>query len=184
MKRAGTLDKTIAAQPHWDFVILQPSSKEAKDPDYYQTYEATPLLIEKIRKHSPDAKFIFYQPWPPNGDVEQASQYTLFRKEMMKTYDFYDYIPMMEAMFYAREKRPDLSIHRNPGNVHPGEDGGYLIACLLTCAITGESPVGLPATLSVNETYDHKSPEFIVEPDAAQFLQETAWKFYQERNGL
>jgi hypothetical protein len=184
VKRKGILDAALAAQPQWNFVVLQTSSKEAADPDYYQTHEAAPLLIKKIRAHSPDAKIIFYPSWPPNGDAEKASQYAAFRKTMMKKYNFFDFIPMMEAMFSARAQRPDLAIHRNPGNVHPGKDGGYLIACLLYCAVTGESPVGLPCTLTVAETYDHKNTQFTVTPDTAKFLQQTAWKFYQERKQL
>jgi hypothetical protein len=184
VKRKGTLDASIAAQPKWNFVILQTGSSEPNDPDYYQTHEAATLLIEKIRAHSPEAKIIFYQPWPYNVTGEETPLYSAFRKEMVEKYNFYDFIPMMEAMLYARAQRPDLAIHRNPGNVHPGKDGGYLIACLLTCAVTGENPDGLPSSLAVSETYDHKSTEFTIAPDAAKFLQETAWKFYQERNRL
>lgn len=184
LKRKGTLDSAVAGQPHWDFVILQAGSNEPKDPGYYQTHEAAPLIVEKIRAHSPDAKIIFYQPWPRNVTGEETPLYSAFRKEMVQKYNLYDFIPMMEAMLYAREQRPELAIHRNPRNIHPGMDGGYLIACLLYCAITGESPVGLPAVLAVAETYDHKSTEFSMDPVAAKFLQETAWSFYQKRSGL
>jgi len=183
-KRKGTLDKAIAEQTQWDFVILQPSGKEPTDPVYYQTHEAAALLVEKIRTHCPKTQIIFYQPWSYNFSDEQIPLYSAFRKEMTGTHHFSDFIPMIEAMCYARAEKPELTIHRNSGNVHPGVDGGYLIACLLTCGITGESPVGLPATLSVAETYDHKSTEFVVEPEDAKFLQETAWNFYQRRNEL
>jgi len=184
LKRKGVLDKAIAAQPQWDFVILQTSGKEPTDPEYYQTHEAAALLVEKIRTHSPDTKIIFYQPWPWGVTGDETPLYSAFRKTMVETYNLADFIPMMEAMLYARDQKPKLTIHRNPGNVHPGVDGGYLIACLLYCSITGESPINLPSTLTVNETYDHKSTEFAVEPAAAKFLQETAWNFYQRRNEL
>lgn len=184
LKRKGHLDRALAAQPKWDIVTLQTSSNEPNDPDYYQTHEAAPELVKMIREHSPDAKIIFYQPWPYNATGEETPLYSAFRKDMVERYQLYDFIPMMEAMLCARTERPDLAIHRKEGDVHPGYEGGYLIACLFYSAITGESPVGLPCAFTVAETYDHKSTEFSITPEAAAFLQKTAWDFFQRRNEL
>jgi transposase-like protein len=182
LKRKGVLDVALAKQAHWDFVILQVSSKEPNDPKYHQTHEVAPLLLKKIRAHSPATKIILYVPWRAVGNGDEIPQYAAFRKQMVEQYSLYTSIPMLEAMYYAQETRPKLTI-RSDDKVHPSYDGGYLIACLLYIAITGESPVGLPATLKVAETYDFKGTEFTVEKANAKFLQEIAWQFYQ-KHGL
>lgn len=184
LNRKGELDRALACQAKWDFVVLQTSSSEAKDPEYYQTHEAAPELVKMIRNHSPQAKIIFYQPWPRNATSEETRLFSSFRKDMVERYQFDEFIPMMEAMLYARSARPNLAIHRKEGDVHPGYEGGYLTACLFYCAITGESPVGLPAAFPVEETYDHKKTEFSASEGAAKFLQQTAWDFFQRRHEL
>ena len=180
LKRKGMFDAALAQQVHWDFVVLQISGKEPLDPEYYQTHEAALWLLNQIRAHSADTKIILYVPWPYACHEDKVSQYITFRKQMVEQYQLYTSIPIIEARSYARVTRPKLAIHRSPGNHHPGYDGGYLIANLLYIAITGESPVGLPNTLQVAETYDFKGTKFSIATENAQFLQEIAWKSYLE----
>ncbi len=79
------------------------------------------------------------------------------------------------AFTEARLARDDLSIWASKEDAHPGVHGAYLNACSLYAILTGESPVGLPATL--------KGPglekDLTITAADAKYLQEFAWKVYQ-----
>jgi hypothetical protein len=53
--------------------------------------------------------------------------------------------------------------------------GAYLNACSLYAIITGQSPVGLPATLRLPSG----AAEYAIAPRDATYLQELAWKVYR-----
>ncbi len=96
------------------------------------------------------------------------------------------------AFMEARLQRPDLHVILTKTNAHPGMHGSYINACSLFTLITGRSPVGLPATLTITATgnfppasQEKNRPaagtkvDFTVAPDDAKYLQEVAWKVYQ-----
>jgi hypothetical protein len=80
------------------------------------------------------------------------------------------------AFMEALLSRTDLRIVRSKADAHPGTHGAYLNACSLFAAVTGRSPVGLPATLKLA---DRKKKEYVVAPGEAKYLQELAWTVYR-----
>jgi hypothetical protein len=78
------------------------------------------------------------------------------------------------AFMEARLARRDLRITVSDQDAHPGIHGSYLNACSLFAIITGESPVGLPASLK-----PRGGRELSIAPEHAKYLQELAWKVYQ-----
>ena len=79
------------------------------------------------------------------------------------------------AFMEARLARPDLRVTVSEQDAHPGIHGAYINACSLFAILTGESPVGLPATLKI----PGREKDFTIAPDDAKYLQELAWKVYQ-----
>jgi hypothetical protein len=77
----------------------------------------------------------------------------------------------MEALL----ARPDLRMTVSKEDAHPGIHGAYLNACSLVAILTGESPVGLAATLKI----PGREKDLTLAPDDAKYLQEFAWKIYQ-----
>jgi hypothetical protein len=75
----------------------------------------------------------------------------------------------------ARLERRDLRITVSEEDAHPGIHGAYLNACSLFAILTGESPVGLPATLKI----PGRDEDLTITPDDAKYLQELAWKVYR-----
>src|SRR5215208_4553899 len=79
------------------------------------------------------------------------------------------------AFMEALLARPDLRIEVSKQDAHPGVHGAYINACSLFAILTGESPVGLPATLKI----PGRDKDLTIAPDDAKYLQELAWKVYQ-----
>ena len=75
----------------------------------------------------------------------------------------------------ARLGRRDLRITVSEENAHPGAHGVYINACSLFAILTGESPVGLPATLKI----PRRDKELTITPDDTRYLQELTWKVYR-----
>ena len=75
----------------------------------------------------------------------------------------------------ARLDRPGLQITKSATDAHPGAHGANINACSLFVAVTGKSPVGLPAALKISG----REGDFTIGPDDAKYLQEVAWKVYQ-----
>ena len=78
----------------------------------------------------------------------------------------------------ARLERPDLRVTKSKTDAHPGIHGAYLNACSLFTIITGNSPVGLPATLRITAAGGRRV-NYTIAPDDAKYLQEVAWKVYR-----
>ena len=79
------------------------------------------------------------------------------------------------AFTEARLARADLNITVSNEDAHPGVHGAYLNACSLYAILTGESPVGLPATLKI----PGRKNDLTITAADAKYLQELAWKVYQ-----
>jgi hypothetical protein len=79
------------------------------------------------------------------------------------------------AFMEARLERPDLHVTVSKTDAHHGLHGAYINACSLFTMITGQSPVGLPATLRI----PGRDVTFTIAPDDAKYLQQVAWKVYQ-----
>ena len=58
------------------------------------------------------------------------------------------YAPCSRAWKQVRDERPDIELHNLPDTDHPGTLGTYLNICCFYAALTGKSPVGLPADIS------------------------------------
>jgi hypothetical protein len=75
-------------------------------------------------------------------------------------------------------KRPDLRVTKSKTDAHPGIHGAYINACSLFTIITGQTPVRLPATLTITAD-SGKKKDFTLAAGDAKYLQELAWKVYQ-----
>jgi hypothetical protein len=79
------------------------------------------------------------------------------------------------AFMEARLERPDVHVTVSKEDAHPGIHGAYINACSLFAILTGENPVGLPATLKI----PGRDEDLTIAPDDAKYLQELAWKVYR-----
>jgi hypothetical protein len=68
-----------------------------------------------------------------------------------------------------------LKLYVSETDWHYGFHGRYLAACSLYAAITGSSPVGLPANLTIAKFSNNQPLEICVDPKDARYLQQVAW---------
>jgi hypothetical protein len=83
----------------------------------------------------------------------------------------------------VRMARPELRETYSKTDARPGAHGAYINACSIPALITGESPVGLPATFRI--TADANGGETVdstIAPDDAKYLQEAALRVYQRES--
>jgi hypothetical protein len=179
-KAKGLLTKVLDAGD-WEHVILCGAGTDKT------FHDCTDAVVAQIREKSPKAKIYLYNTWVPQGypDTQEAVTREGIRACLRNGLT---HIPCGEAMHAAHKARGDLQIFRTKTDSHPGLHGGYLLACAICAAITGQSPVGLPEAVTIPTSYDFmkesesgkKQAEFRVTPDSATFLQETVWRVHQE----
>ena len=110
-------------------------------------------IVKTFRETSPEARIVLYMTWgsqnkPEEQDVISDSCYEAARK--------YDLIvaPAGEAAWAVKKSHPDLMLHRDPKDSHPGCIGAYLAACTIFTAITETTPIDLPTSMMIPVSYD------------------------------
>ena len=151
-------------------------------------------FVKEVRTHSPHSKIILFPWWIPfgpnatNQGVMEVFQHCVEQAKLNNIWA----ATTVPAFMQARLERPDLHVTITKTDGHPGIHGSYINACSLFALITGQSPVGLPATLTVTARGDfpvtsqqknRPAPgtkvDFTIAPDDAKYLQQVAWKVYQ-----
>ena len=139
--------------------------------------DAVAAFVKQVRAHSPECKIILFPWWIPRGpDATNEGVMKVFHRcvEAARQNDIW-VATTGPAFAEARLARPDLHIWASEQDAHPGAHGAYLNACSLYAILTGESPVGLPATLKI----PGRDGDLTIAPDDAKYLQELAWKVYR-----
>ena len=134
-------------------------------------------FVKQVRVHSPDCKIILFPWWIPRGpDATNEGVMNVFRCCVEAARPNKIWVATTGPAFMeARLARPDLQVTVSKEDAHPGIHGAYINACSLYAILTGESPVGLPATLKV----PGREKDLTIAPDDAKYLQELSWKVYQ-----
>jgi hypothetical protein len=172
-----TLDHMLSARKVWDYVIMDAWQFRRGATDAPGFPDAVTAFVKQVRAHNPDCKIVHFPWWIPRGpDATKQGVMKVFHRcvDTAKQNDIW-VATTGPAFMEARLTRPDLHITVSDQDAHPGVHGAYLNACSLFAILTGESPVGLPATLKIPGRDKHLT----IARDDAQYLQELAWTVYQ-----
>jgi hypothetical protein len=139
--------------------------------------DAVTAFVKQVRAHSPHCRIILFPWWIPRGpEATNEGVMKVFHRcvEAARQNDIW-VATTGPAFMEARLERPDLRVTVSQEDAHPGIRGAYINACSLFAILTGENPVGLPATLKI----PGRDKDLTITPDDAKYLQELAWKVYQ-----
>jgi hypothetical protein len=171
------LDRMLSSRLVWDYVIMDAWQFRRGGTDAPGFPDAVAAFVKQVRAHSPHCKIILFPWWIPRGpDATNEGVIKVFQRcvETAKQNDIW-VATTGPAFMEARLARPDLQVTVSNEDGHPGTHGAYLNACSLFAILTGQSPVGLPATLKI----PGRDKDLTIAPDDAKFLQDLAWKVYQ-----
>lgn len=178
--------RLLASKEEWDYVVIDAWHLGRKRGAFGTTDvpaefpAAVAAFAKQVRAHSPGCTVILFPWWIPDGpNATTAGAMAVFRRcaeEARRN----DLLVATTGPAYAEAllARPDLRVRKSKADAHPGADGAYLNACSLYAAITGKSPVGLPAMLTLTAP-DGKKADYAVGAADAKYLQELAWKVYE-----
>jgi hypothetical protein len=172
-----TVDRMLSSRPAWDYVIMDAWQFRRGRTDPPEFPDAVAAFVKQVRAHSPDCKIILFPWWIPNGpEATNEGVMKVFHRcfEAAKRNDIW-VATTGPAFMEARLERPDLHVTVSERDAHPGIHGAYLNACSLFAILTGESPLGLPATLKI----PGRDGDLAIAPGDAKYLQELAWKVYR-----
>jgi hypothetical protein len=173
---ARTLEQMLSSQKAWDYVIMDAWQFRRGGTDAPGFPDAVAAFVKQVRAHSPRCKIILFPWWLPEARATNEDVMKVFQRcvEAARQNDIW-VATTGPAFMEARLARRDLRITVSEQDAHPGIHGAYINACSLFPILTGESPVGLPATLKI----PGRGNEFAIAPEDAKYLQELAWKVYQ-----
>jgi hypothetical protein len=172
-----TVDRMLSSKQAWDYVIMDAWQFRRGRTEPPEFPDAVAAFAKQVRAHSPDCKIILFPWWIPRGpEATNEGVMKVFHccVEAAKQNDIW-VATTGPAFMEARLERPDLRVTVSEQDAHPGIHGAYLNACSLFAILTGESPVGLPATLKI----PGRDKDLTITPDDAKYLQELAWKVYR-----
>jgi hypothetical protein len=172
-----TLDGMLGSKKVWDYVIMdawQFSRGETEPPEFPNAVTA---FVKQVRAHSPHCKIILFTWWIAHGpEATNEGVMKVFSRCVEAARQNAIWVSTTGPAFMeARLERPDLQVTISKDDAHPGIHGAYINACSLLAILTGESPVGLPATLKI----PGRKKDLTIASDDAKYLQEVAWKVYQ-----
>ena len=173
---AKTLDQMLSSRRIWDCVIMDAWQFTRGATDAPAFPDAVTAFVKEVRAHSPQCKIILFPWWIPSGpEATTEGVMKVFQRcvEAARQNDIW-VATTGPAFMEARLARPDLRITVSEQDAHPGIHGAYINACSVFAILTGETPVGLPATLKI----PGRDKEFTIAQDDAKYLQELAWKIY------
>ena len=172
-----TVDRMLSSKQRWDYVIMDAWQFRRGQTEPPEFPDAVAAFVKQVRAHSPDCKIILFPWWIPRGpEATNEGVMKVFHRcvEAAKQNGIW-VATTGPAFMEARLERRDLRITVSEEDAHPGMHGAYLNACSLFGILTGESPVGLPATLKI----PGRDKDLTISPDDAKYLQELAWKVYR-----
>ena len=171
---ARTLEQMLSSRKAWDYVIMDAWQFKRGGTDAPGFGDAVGAFVKEVRAHSPQCRIILFPWWLPEARATNEDVMKVFQRcvEAAGQNDVW-VATIGPAFMEARLARRDLRITVSEQDAHPGIHGAYINACSLFAIMTGESPVGLPATLKI------PGRDFTVAADDAKYLQELAWQVYQ-----
>ena len=178
-KSFGTesVEKMLNSRNEWDYVIMDAWQFKRGGTDAPGFPDAVTAFVKQVRVHSPECKIILFSWWIPRGpDATNDGVMKVFRHCVAAARPNNIWVATTGPAFMeARLARPNLQVTVSKEDAHPGIHGAYINACSLYTILTGESPVGLPATLKV----PGREKDLTIAPDDAKYLQDLSWKVYQ-----
>lgn len=127
----------------WDVVVLQEAP--------YTGAEARSYLLEQARLFAAagNAQVALLATWVPRGHADTAAVHRVREAAAWVAGAVGGVvIPAGNAWREALRRRPDVELYA-PDGQHPGPLGSYTMALTVYQRLTGETPVGLPARLSL-----------------------------------
>jgi hypothetical protein len=173
---ARSMEQMLSLRDSWDYVVMDAWQFKNGATDAPEFPDAVTAFVKQARAHSPQCKIILFPWWLPSGpDATNEGVMNVFQRCVEAARPNGIWVATTGPAFMeARLERPDLRVTVSTQDAHPGIHGAYINACSLFAVITGESPVGLPATLKIRG-----AGPFSIAPEDAKYLQELAWKVYQ-----
>jgi hypothetical protein len=173
---ARSLEQMLGSRKAWDYVIMDAWQFKRGATDAPGFPDAVAAFVKQVRGHSPRCKIILFPWWLAESTATNEDVMKVFGRcvEAARRNDIW-VATTGPAFMEARLARRDLRITVSEQDAHPGIHGGYINACSLFAILTGESPVGLPATLKMRG----RGKGFSIAADDARHLQELAWKVYR-----
>jgi hypothetical protein len=175
------LSRMKSSKRVWDYVIIDAwhfGRGRTDPPDFPKNVAA---FVKQVRAQSPKCKIILFPWWLPDAKATNEDVMEVFRRCVGQARLNGIWVATTGPAFMeVRLARPDLRVTYSKTDAHPGVDGAYINACSVYALITGESPVGLPATLRITvDANGGKTVDFAIAPGNARYLQEAAWRVYQ-----
>lgn len=171
------LGKMLRSRKGWDYVIMDAWQFQRGGTDSPGLPDAVTAFVKQVRSHSPDCQIILFPWWIARGpDATNEGVIKVFRRcvEAAKANRIW-VATTGPAFTEALLARADLNLTVSKEDAHPGVHGAYLNACSLYATLTGESPVGQPATLKILG----REKDLTITAADAKYLQEHAWTVYQ-----
>jgi len=160
----------------WDHVVFHGLSVDPLAPNPIQRFD---LLIHAIRKSTPAERLCIDMTWPrlkTDFSTHKRVYRHLARKHGIRL------APTGLAFERVYQQRRDIALLQSATDAHPSVRGQYLHCCVVYAAMTGKSPVGLPAKVDSVDTVTREAVD--IPPDVAKYLQETAWSVVQAEQDL
>ncbi|HEV2293828.1 MAG TPA: hypothetical protein VGR35_08220 [Tepidisphaeraceae bacterium] len=135
--------RSAIARGGWDYVVLQEfSTRPIENPE---------LMFEFGRKFDAEikaagAETVFFLTWARFHQPE--NQRVITRAYNKLAFELGALVaPVGPAFERVLDLRPSIRLH-TPDRSHPSEAGTYLAACVFYATLTGDSPEGLPPTIT------------------------------------
>jgi len=140
----GGTRMNLACHP-WDYVVLQQKTHPF---DGYEALSAGYAGLEPLVRSS-GARALLYSTWkrkdaPESDQAEIDAAFSRLSGERGALL-----VPVGAAWRRARKTHPAIELYADDGS-HASPAGSYLAACVFFRALTGASPVGLPARIAPN----------------------------------
>ena len=155
--------RNAIANGGWDVVILQqgPSATEGRP----SLLEYSRIFDEAIK--AAGGETALYMVWPSSKrdfDFDGVCASYRMAAEQIKGHLY----PVGEAWRLAWARDPELKLYGGDG-FHPSRAGTYLAALVMYEQLTGQSPIGLPASVTTTRKHAYR-----LNPELANLLQEVA----------
>ena len=155
----------------YDAVVLQDHSRRAIDhPDSLMHFGK--LFGDLIKSNG--AQTYVYMTWAREWNPYMQEKITAEYNRLAEKINA-QVVPVGLAWQRARDLRPGFPLY-NEDQSHPSALGSYLSACVFYAVLTGESPVGLPNSLTSTDESGEKIYLVIQSAENALFCQKVAFE--------
>ncbi len=174
----GRLDTSIG-QEALDSAFVLLGSKETRYPERFDPFSYGKQLASMLRTRHPDIRIILVMPWTDPDEPEYLPRFRWVTETLARDIGA-DIAPVGAAFAEARERWPDLSLHRSAADPHQNKTSCFLIAYTCIAALARGTVDDLAASFEPAQG----PPVQIDEDIAAGFRQIAAPLARQERERL